>query len=175
MKNKIFIALIAVLLIGTTGCRKLYELDQPKDAETVYSPIWPLAGEWWVTYKFDDGSGVVDDWYGVGHTLLYTYNTSANDADKFWISDQGNFWSYMVKSGCTPSSATFAGTDLVSAVPDYDIKVQVTNGKVLEDLGKSFTGVTTDSIYFELEFEDDPGTIYQCSGIRRTGFPDDDY
>jgi hypothetical protein len=33
----------------------------------------------------------------------------------------------------------------------------------------------TDSIYFEAEFSDDPGTTYQFTGYRRTGWPEDDH
>jgi hypothetical protein len=33
----------------------------------------------------------------------------------------------------------------------------------------------TDSIYFEAEFSDDPGEIYQLAGYRRTRWHEDDH
>lgn len=179
MKNKILIALVAILIIGTTGCTKLYEMNQPEEPEVEYSAIWPLSGEWWVVYRFDDGNGNIDDWYSVGYTPLFTYNTADEDTDKMWISDGGNFWWYTIKSNCNVDGLSFTGTDLVSTYDTgdgiYDIKCNITNGKVIEDGGKSTSGIVTDSIYFEIEFEDDPGTIYQCSGVRRTGFLEDEH
>ena len=68
------------------------------------------------------------------------------------------------------------GTDsLTNLVEGYDIKVRVTKGQVIPDGGRSKTGVQVDSIYFEVEFADDPGIIYEISGHGRTGFGDDDY
>ncbi len=178
MKNKIII-IIAVLAFGFSSCEKLWDMNQPADPEVEYSAVWPLAGEWFVQYKFDDGDGNIGDWYGVGYTTLFTYNTAAEDNDKFWISDDGNFWTYTVKSDCNVDNKSFSGDSLVSTADYngslYDVKVNITNGKVIEDGGFSTTGVVTDSIYFEVEFADDLGTIYQCSGIRRTGFIDDEH
>ncbi|MCK9206979.1 MAG: hypothetical protein M0P66_07705, partial [Salinivirgaceae bacterium] len=181
MKKLLFFIFIVGFIGFVSSCSLLHDWNQQEEPEIEYSPVWPLSGEWWVVYRFDDGSGVVDDYYGVGHTLLFTYNTANNDVDQLWISDGGNidvdhanFWSFCVKSPCNVGTKSFAGADLVSTadgggVP-YDITVNVTNGKVIQDGGISPSGVVCDSIYFELEFQDDPGTIYQCSGIRKTGF-----
>ena len=179
MKNKIIIAVLAVLLMGTYSCRKLYQWNQPKDPVVEYSAIWPLAGEWYVLYQFDDGAGNIGDWYGVGYTTLLTYNTSDEAKDKLWISDDGNFWTYTIKADCDLGARTFSGDSLVSTadgggVP-YNIKINVKNGKVIEDGGHSTSGVVSGSIYFEIEYQDDPGTIYYCAGVRRTGFLEDEH
>ena len=174
MKNKIvIISILIILLGGMSGCRKMYEMNQPKEPEVEYSAIKTLSGEWYVVYRFDDGDGNIDDWYGVGYTPLFTYNTAAEDTDKFWISDAGNFWSYTVKSSCNVDAKTFNGADLASTA--YELDVQITNGKIIEDGVSCLSGVKSDSIYFEVEFGDDPGTIYQCSGYRRTGFLEDEH
>ncbi len=180
MKNKLIVLSVLIILLGgMTGCRKMYEMNQPKEVETEYSTVWPLAGEWWVTYQFDDGDGNIGDWYGEGYSALFTYNTAAEDTDKLWISDGGNFWTYTVKSDCNVEGKTFTGDSLVNTADDggslYKLKVNITNGKVIEDGGKSTSGVICDSIYFEVEFNDDIGTIYQCSGVRRTGFLEDEH
>ncbi len=173
--KRISILFIAALLVSITSCSKMYEMNQPKEVSTEYSVVWPLAGEWFVTYQFDNGTGVVDDWYGVGHTTLLTYNTADEDANKIWISDEANFWEYKVKSDCNVEENSISSADsLVNNIDGYDIKINIKNGKVIADGGKSLSGVVTDSIYFEIEFADDPGTIYQVSGIRRTGFLEDE-
>lgn len=179
MKNKIIIALLAVLLAGTYSCKKLYDWNQPKDPVVEYSAIWPLAGEWYVLYEFDDGAGNIGDWYGVGYTTLFTYNTAAEDKDKLWITDDDNFWVYKIKADCDVANRSFSADSVVSVADyggaPYDIKIQVNNGKVIEDGGHSTSGVVADSIYMEIGFEDDPGTVYYCAGIRRTGFLEDEH
>lgn len=173
--NKILIFVVVIAAISLTSCSKMFEMNQPKEVETEYSAIWPLAGEWFVTYQFDDGTGAIGDWYGVGHTTLLTYNTSDEDVDKIWITDGGNFWDYKVKSDCNVEGKTISSADsLENQVDGYEMKMTVKNGKVLEDAGKSLTGVVTDSIYFEVVFGDGGTTVFQVSGIRRTGFLEDE-
>lgn len=180
MKNKIIIAVLAISMMGFYSCRKLHDWNQPKGSEVEYSAIWPLAGEWYVLYQFDDGAGNIGDWYGVGYTTLYTYNTAAEETNKMWISDDGNFWAYTVKANCNVEGRSFGSDDSLTSTADwggspYDIKVLIRNGKVIEGGGHSTSGVVCDSIYFEVEYEDDPGTIYYCAGTRRTGFLEDEH
>lgn len=173
MKNKIIILIVALIAFGFTGCEKLWDMNQPKETDTEYSAVWPLAGEWWVTYMID-GSDV-----GGGYYPLFTYNTAAEDKDKLWISDANSFWAYTIKANCNLDARSFSGDSLVSTADYgaglYDIKCNITNGKVIEEGGFSTSGVVCDSIYFEIEFEDDLGTIYQCAGVRRTGFLEDEH
>ncbi len=181
MKKLINITLAITLLVlfAFSSCTKIYEMNQPDEPDIEYSAIWPMSGEWWVTYKFDDGAGNIGDWYGVGYTQLFTYNTANEDKDKMWINDQGNFWTYTIKTPLNLGAMSFSGTDLVSTAfwsgEPYDIKISIQNGQVIPDGGKSTSGVTTDSIYFEIIFEDDPSTTYICSGVRRTGFLEDEH
>jgi hypothetical protein len=170
MMKKTLYFLIFVLALGLTSCEKLHDWNQQDDPAIEYSPVWPLSGEWWVVYRFDDGSGVIDDYTGAGHVPLFTYNTASNSATEFWISDGGNlgsgessFWSYCVKCPCNVDNTSYA------------IWVNVSNGRVIEDGGVSPSGIVSDSIYLEVEFEDAPGTIFQVSGIRKTGFLEDEY
>lgn len=185
MKKILYFLIFSSLIAFTPSCSLLHDWNQPDEPEIEYSVVWPLSGEWYVTYTFDDGSGVIDDYYGLGYTKLFTYNTANNDPSKLWVSDGGNidvdhanFWSYCVKADCNVGAKSFSGTDLVSTADAgglYDIKVNVTNGKVIVGGATSPSGVKCDSIYFEVEFEDDPGTIYNCAGNRRTGFLEDEH
>lgn len=53
-----------------------------------------LAGEWYVTVDGVDASGAVlyEDVFGLGHTMLYTYNTAANVPTEMYVDDAGNVW-----------------------------------------------------------------------------------
>ena len=142
------------------------------------SSTYPLSGEWWVRY-FDDAATTND--IGGGYYPLYTYNTAANDGKDFWIWDQNTFWAYRVKCPVSMQNNTFSGDTLISTatygtpITLYNIWLNVKNGKVLVKGGLSTSKVVTDSIYMELEFEDDAGTIYYVAGVRRTGFLEDEY
>ncbi|MFT4521669.1 MAG: hypothetical protein ACI8ZN_000606 [Bacteroidia bacterium] len=133
-----------------------------------------MANEWYVTYKV---GGV--DIYNFGYSTIITSTTAAADGENLIVTDQGHFWDYLVKSPMNADAKTFgisaAGDSLTNLVDGYDIKIRVTNGKVIAGGGTSKTGVKVDSIYMEIEFADDPGTIYEVGGHGRTGFEEDDY
>lgn len=167
-------ALVVLVLLGTlASCEK----DAP---EVDYTATYPVSGEWWVTYKVETSPGVFEDIYHVGYTPLLTYNTAANKPTEIWVDDHGNFWDFKVKSGLNMPDLSFAVTDAENTSVDskgkpYGNKATISNGKVIKDAGLSRSKVKTDSIYFEVEFSDDPGTVYHVSGHRRTGFPEDEF
>lgn len=160
MKKLRFQIFIILLITGFVSCETM------DDFEVEYSPTWPVSGEWWVTWEFDDGSGDVDDYYGVGHVRLLTYGDAANNGDSLWVWDYGEFWDFKVKTGVNVSSKSFsvtAGHDVV-----WDIGVNVLNGLVIER-------EDGDSIYAEIAFEDDATpyeTTFIVSGRRVKGFLD---
>jgi hypothetical protein len=171
MKKHIILLFIISVFIAS-GCDKLHDWNQPKDPAIEYNSVYPLGGEWWVQY-FVDGELAAD------YSLLFTYNTAADDGREIWISDQGNFWTFTVKTPCDVLNTSFSGDSLISTADydgaPYDIWVNVKGGKVIKDGGHSTSGVVTDSIYIEFEFEDDPGTIYVAAGTRKTGFLEDEH
>jgi len=138
-----------------------------------------FAGEWFVTYTLD-GSDV-----GGGYTEIITSNTAANVATEMFVSDwvdptakSGNFWTYKVKAQSDPKGLTFSADQSESSVEGYNIKVNILNGKIFPKGGLSKSKVVVDSIYFEIEFEDDSpafGNKYVVSGHKRTGFTEDEY
>jgi hypothetical protein len=181
MKNKIILIGLLITVVSLYSCSKLYDMNQPDVPAVGNSSTYPLSGEWWVQY-FDDPELTIVDAYGDWQPLL-TYNTAANDGKEMWITDRGNFWVYTVKCPVNLSGKSFAGDSLVSTgtytsggvLNLYDIKVNVTNGKVIPGGGLSTSGVVCDSIYFEVEFEDNLGTVYYVYGVRRTGFLEDEH
>lgn len=153
--------IIAVLLLGT-GCRK------EKDTDAGATATKEMAGAFWVQVKVDNVP-VVPDYF-----KIITYNTSENIGTKMWIDDQETLWPFKFKIDVNPVTKTFTATDAVSSYTN--ITVKLANGKILDKVSKGpSTNAVTDSIYFEAEFSDDPGTVYQLTGYRRTGWPEDDH
>jgi hypothetical protein len=167
--KKIYLYLLA--LISTTGFLSACEKDDP---EVGHTAIGKAAGEWWVTYQVETDPGVFEDL--VGYVPLLSYNTSDNSPNQIWL-DEGNVWPFKFKSGFDGNTMSFTATNAASIVKSggNNFTVTVTTGKVILGGGLSKTKVPTDSIYFQAEFSDDPGTIYHISGHRRTGFLEDEY
>jgi hypothetical protein len=168
--------IIALALVASAFSLSSCERDEPEMKKT---EALPLAGEWFVKYEVETSPGVFEDIYHVGYSTLVTSNTAANTKNEIMVSDEGNFWNYKVKANADADNRTFSANQSVSYALDkgapYDIKVNITDGKVIKDGGRSASGVTTDSIMFNVEFEDDPGTIYRASGHKRTGFLEDEH
>lgn len=128
-----------------------------------------LAGEWYVQANVVKADGtVMQDPYGLGRFKINTYNTAANSADTLWINDNNNFWKFSVKCGCDLKNSTFAIKDAANHSGD-PITINVTNGKVLTMAGKQNNGAKADSITMDIEYSDDPGTIYRLEGVRYSG------
>lgn len=161
MKNKILI-LFAFLSLGIMSC------DLGNDPDIGGTATQAVAGEWFTTFTIAG-----EDVYGLGYQLITTSNTAANTAGEFLITDDAHTWDYKVKSPLNLDAKTFGGTGLPNLA--YDITVNIANGKILPGAATSSGGNVTDSIYFEAEFSDDPGTIYQVAGYRRTGFLEDEH
>jgi hypothetical protein len=148
-----------------------------------------IAGEWWVTYSID-GADV-----GGGYSEIITSNTAANVNTEMLISDivtataaTGNFWTYKIKAQLDPTDKKFSADEVTSTGAvrgtPYDIKVNIAEGQIFLNEGKSKTGVVTDSIYFKIQFEDDEDDdgnaapylhTFVVSGHKRTGFTEDDF
>ena len=175
--------IIALAVVGFTACEE-YEKEM--------IPGHEVAGEWFMqTYV---GGNVV-----LGYEHVFTYNTAAADGKEVWFDDYGHIWPVNAKIAITGSN-TFAGTgdnieapiytyDTLDVIRDESIDpidsvnqnfvgyetVNIKEGKIIPGGGKSKTGVVVDSIYILAEFSDDPGTEYEFSGHRRTGFEEDDF
>lgn len=159
MKNIfLFSALATILLIS---CGK----NLPDVGGTAAEKI---ANEWWVTL---DSVGK-PDYFGIGHIKIATYNTSAND-DSIWVDDLENGWGVKFKAKADFNNLTFETTN--SANSYYPITVNLSEGKVLLNVGHTRSGNVADSIHMKLEFSDDPGTIYEMNGVARSRFAEDDY
>jgi len=159
MKKIKYLILLVVVLVGVS-CEPTYT--------KTYSWAYPVAGDWMVkTYV----EGVA---FGKPREIK-SYN-SAFGKDSIWIDDilsykpYYSFWDFQAKVAVNIGAKTFSNAKtVISAVPDYGIGVKVMNGKI----------VGNDSIYFEVQFEDDTdalgapqpyGTTYQVAGHREVGY-----
>ena len=55
-----------------------------------------------------------------------------------------------------------------------EITVNITNGKILKNGGVQNNGSPADYISIDVEFSDDPGTIYRLEGVRYSGLVEND-
>lgn len=157
--KKILIIIFALSLGFMISC------DKMDDPTVDYVNLGKnLPGEWWVTYAVDGNN--------YGHSVLSTFNTADDNSD-MWISDNNNFWQFQVKSSANVDNNTFSVNEGVDIV--WDDTTTITNGAIFINAGITKAGNVADSIYMEIEWASDPGTIYVCSGVRRTGFLDDEY
>ncbi len=160
--KKILILLTGLIILSYYGCQKY---DKP---DVKYTATFPLNGEWWATLRDINGNVLVD------YKKLETYNTAANTPDSIWVTDLGNLWNFQVKIACNVPKKTFGQVDSVPNV-SYPINVKIIDGIVVLKGGLTKGGNVSDSIYMKIGFTDDPGTTYIISGVRRTGFVEDEY
>lgn len=171
MLRKLFSIVSITLTFFMLSCKK----ELPNTGATA---AVSMANEWWCELKLD-GVDVVDP---SGYfSKIFTYNSAANK-NELWVDDDrqstitGDYlWDFKVKATADFSNLTFHADSAVSVVSGYDIKVNITDGKIFPGMGHSKTGNVTDSIYMKVEFEDDPGTMYTIEGHARTRFAEDEY
>lgn len=160
MKFKSLILLAGIFSLGfLSSCDK-------DDEEVENTSTYPVSGEWVVAYYEEENGQLVPQLEGLS---IYTYNTAANNGTEMWVDDRRTFWEYKVKTPVNVAARTFSGNELQNVT--YDSKVRITDGKVLQGATKVH-GVTADSIYFKVAFDDDStpyGHDYIISGHRVTG------
>lgn len=155
---------IAIVLFTFISCKKTYDPGATKAVK--------VANEWWVNLYLDGAPQYAS--FG----KIETYNVAANN-DSIWIDDLGNIWDFKCRAKFDATSLSFQTTNAVNE--KYKMKdgspmtITITDAKIMLNQAKSATGVVTDSIYFKVEFLDDPGTIYEIKGTGRTQWSPDDY
>jgi hypothetical protein len=169
MKKYISIfALALVLGLGFASCST--ETDEPAGGTAVEK----MAGHWVVTVDAYDEAGnlLYEDPYGMGEWNMYTYNTADDDADQMWLSDGNNFWGYTIKVNVDVNALTFDCKDLYiySDNDGNDVTCTITNGRIIPNGGLNVNGKPTDAIMYNIEFSDDPGSLYFVHGVRYAGF-----
>lgn len=175
--------LIFALILGLAALFACETMDEP-DMDT--TSTFPLNGEYWVTYSMG-GTMIVD------YNLLTLTNTSADDGKHILIKEpviMVNEAGSMapVVANVNMDNLTFGIQDFEYAYNDTSIvRLNITNGKFLEEKYTTKAGNKTDSIYMSVDFNelavDALGNVidtaysgtFEISGYKRTGWPDDDH
>lgn len=159
------IKLIATLFTLTAFA---FSCDEGGDLDPGGTATQDFAGDWYITGYLDDGTIA----FGGDYELFSTYNAASND-ENFWIDDHESFFEIKTKVQANLSNLTFAG--LPNSPELYtDGTVTVSNGQIIKNGALSAAGHVVDSIYFEAEFDWDPGVVYVFGGHKRTGFLEDE-
>ena len=162
--------LIAALIFSTfflASCEK-EKLDPGATAAVT------MADEWWVKLYLNGVQVPIGTSTTFKH--FYSYNTAENN-DSIWIDDRGTLGAtYRFKSKVKADYAalTFAGANVNNA-GQVGKTVSITNGKIIKGVGHSKNNNKTDSIFFNVEYSNDPGKVYTVTGHARTFFLEDDY
>lgn len=145
MKN-IFYLLGLIMLITTISCERGIESD------TVVTPV-NITGQWNVN-AYNDSILLY------GPFKVITLKDTSTGSDSITIQDSGmKFWEFRVKARANGKDGTFDTKLSNCEVCGEDVGIKILNGKVLN----------SDSIYFEIQFEDDEtpyGITYQIKGRR---------
>ena len=167
MKKIIFILSTSIVVLSS--CQKFQEPGQTSAVQ--------VANEWWVTL---DSVGI-QDYYGIGHQRILTYNTAAND-NNIWVDDNKQTYGFKIKALVDYSNLTFstaqagaANEYFVSGSTSFPETAIITDGKIFPKAAHSKAGNVVDSIHMKIEFSDSPGFIYEINGVARSKFPQDDY
>ncbi|MBP0903425.1 lipid-binding protein [Mariniflexile gromovii] len=132
------------------------------------SAVSEMSGDWYVE-TFVNGN------LALGYEVITVSNTPEDDGTAIQIFDHSHIWEFNTAVPVNISSLTFEGSNLASKVDDYEITVNITNGAIVKNGTTSTSGRTADKISFDIEFSDDPGTIYHIEGYKRTGFLEDEH
>ena len=159
-------SLIVSLFLSLT----LVSCDEGGDPSPGGTATEKFAGDWHIIALEPDGQTTA---FGGDYNLFSTYNASSND-ENFWIDDHDSWMEIKTKVQATDfRNLTFSGQPNSPELYTGGT-VTVTNGKILKASAQSFGGHVVDSIYFEAEFDWDPGTVYKFAGHKRTGFLEDE-
>lgn len=163
---KINIKLFLLLMVASfISC----EEDGYADFDAGETNTQPFHGEWYVVAYDPDGEPA----FGGDYNLFSTYNTAANN-DSIWLDDHGAWMEIKTRVNTNLQNLTFSGAvDAPELITGGT--VTVTNGKIIPNGGRAaVSGTVVDSIYFQAEFDWDPGVIYTFGGHKRTAYDEDD-
>lgn len=161
LKNNILKALLGLLIFASfTSC------DEGGNPDAGGTTTEAYAGDWFITIT--DASGTVQ----VDHALHSTYNTAAND-NTMWIDDAKHGWYLKAKITVDLANGTFTANAQPNVIDSGT--VTITEGKFEKGAGLSKSGKAVDKISFKATFSYDPTTVLTFTGVKRTGFLEDEY
>ncbi len=143
MKKLIYVIILAISVVAAS-CE---QNDIPDNIITDRA-----EGEW-IVKAYVNGKNIYSAF------PIRTY-TSVYGKDSIYINDfEGSFWNFNVKASIKNPENTFQTLHSVNTVSGNNIGIKMQNGRIINN----------DSIYFEIQFEDDEtpyGVTYQLAGHR---------
>jgi hypothetical protein len=164
------LTLLCFVLVFASGC------ETYKDYEIVYSPVYPLCGEWLV--RFTDTSVTPNVTSGL--IVMSTFNTADNSTSQMWIRTTSTSTSYLGrfdgKVDCSVAGKSFNGTNVQNTyytstpIPTFTI----TEGTIAINGYDTATGGKSDKITFTMTDTRKAGKVYKVAGFRRTRWLEDE-
>ncbi|AWG21369.1 hypothetical protein FFWV33_07435 [Flavobacterium faecale] len=169
LKNNIIKLLFGLLIFASfTSC------DEGGNPDAGGTTTEAYAGDWFITIT--DAAGKVQ----VDHALHATYNTAAND-NTMWVDDWTDKpknkpvgWYLMSKITVNLENGTFSAPSQAN-LNDPGSTVTITDGKFEKGAGLSKSGKAVDKISFKATFSYAPSDVLTFTGVKRTGFLEDEY
>lgn len=145
---KKIIYLLGLITLGLiTSCEREAESEIPNPVNI------NTTGQWEV-------NAYIDSTFVFGPFRVITRKDTSAGSDSITIQDaEEKFWKFRIKAFADEKQGTFETKLSNCEVSEKSIGVKIPNGKIL----------SSDSIYFEIQFEDDTtpyGNIYQLKGHR---------
>ena len=160
--NYLFGALL-IMALTFTSC------DVVEDADVGGTSVESMSGDWWIVALEPDG---VTPAFGGDYEQFSTYNTAAND-NGMWINDYGHWMEIQTRVVANVNNLTFVG---IANSPEEITggTVSVGNGEITLASYTTASNTEVNEIYFEAEFDWNPGVVYVFKGHKRTGFAEDE-
>lgn len=178
MKKILYFATLLLTVVLMGSCSK----DDIENTATVN-----LAGDWYVTVDAVDANGNVIDGgedFNDGRCHMLTYNTANNVPTELYVEDEGNFLGFKAQTVSDENALTFATNGEVANEASHSSNVgdnvSISNGVVVKNGGVQKNGSVTDSISFEVKFNNDRYASsynfdhYRVHGVRYSGLVDND-
>lgn len=185
MKKVLYFAATLLLGVSFTSCEK---------EDMGGTATESMAGQWYVQIDAvdDNGNPIAggEDYFGLGRTIMLTYNTSANSSTVMWLDDMGEYdlpsvygnnaypnYSIKCMVNINQNDLTFSSSNAQNASGSYPVSIE---GKILKNAGHQNNGSVCDSIVFFVNYNNDPWypddgyAKYKVSGIRYSGLAEND-
>lgn len=156
---KKFIYLLGFVALGIfASCERETENTEVSDVSNSINDVAPInvTGKWEVT-AHNDSTAIY------GPFTVLTVNDPETKNDSITIQDsEVKFWKFQVKAAINEKDGTFETKLSTCELCTEGVGVKIANGKIVD----------SDSIYFEIQFEDDEtpyGNTYRLKGHRVNG------
>jgi hypothetical protein len=202
--KKILILLTGLIILSYYGCQK-YDNPIIKVTSTypLNGEFWVQFDK--ATITGTDTTWTLDPYgLGYKKIIIANTSSDKGDSIIVYDSGdpKTDIWPFKVKAACNVNALTFSAINAREYYSFYNItgsngifgpdttgiylnvnKVKygpsdttnIKNGKIFTGKGLTKGGNKTDSIFMLIHWASDPTDLYRISGVRRTGFKEDDY